>query len=275
MKIGRTSEIMNIKYLFTDMDGTLLDSQKQMSTRVRQAVAEFIARGGSFSIATGRCPEATNPLIEGLEVNMPAVLLNGAAVYDFQEKKYLHKIHLSEKCIKTVVNDVLEISPRVCVEAFEEGPPDFLNRDCIMDHEVFEENIEFNYATLSNHPSYMKILLYGENSELRKIEKHFASQASPEFRYTFSSPYYLEILPVTATKGDALTWISKEIGFPLEDTAAIGDFNNDIEMLRCAGLSGAPQNAVPAVKAVADQIVPSNDEDGIAHFIESIWNKNL
>jgi len=257
-----------IKYLFTDMDGTLLDSQKKISWRTRQRITEFISRGGYFSVATGRSTEVSWPFIKDVGVNLPAILLNGAAIYDFQTKKYLHKTYLPQGCIKTVVDDVLSIYPQVCIEAFEEGAPDFLNKDCIMDHEVLAEGHEFHYKTLSSTPSYMKILLYGENKELKKIEKHFRVSESTEFRYTFSSPHYLEILPLQATKGDAMTRISEKMGFSLESTAAIGDFNNDIEMLKCAGVSAAPENGVEAVKTVADYIVPSNDKDAVACFIE-------
>lgn len=257
-----------IKYLFTDMDGTLLDSQKRISERTRQRIMEFISKGGHFSVATGRSTEVSWPFIKDVGVNLPAILLNGAAVYDFQTKKYLHKTYLPQGCIKTVVDDVLSIYPQVCIEAFAEGPPDFLNKDCIMDHEVLAEGHEFHYKTLSNTPSYMKILLYGENKELKKIAKHFMGLEMAEFRYTFSSPHYLEILPLLATKGEAMTWISEKLGFSLESTAAIGDFNNDIEMLECAGVSAAPENGVPAVKEAADYVVPSNDEDAVACFIE-------
>ena len=80
---------MNHTYLFSDMDGTLLNSGGKVSAANAEAIREFQAAGGRFAVATGRSELITLPCLDGVEPNFPCILFNGAAVYDFGEKRFL------------------------------------------------------------------------------------------------------------------------------------------------------------------------------------------
>jgi hydroxymethylpyrimidine pyrophosphatase-like HAD family hydrolase len=84
---------------------------------------------------------------------------------------------------------------------------------------------------------------------------------------TESAPRYLEILPQNVHKGSGLTHLCEHLGIAQNEVAAIGDYRNDIEMLKFAGVSGAVANALPEIKSLADYTVSSNEEGGVGEFI--------
>lgn len=94
-----------IRYLFSDMDGTLIGSDHAVSAENAAAIRTFVSRGGHFSVATGRSPEIALPFLHGIPLNAPAILYNGAAVYDFEAGAFLHKQLLSE---------TLTMTPKCC-----------------------------------------------------------------------------------------------------------------------------------------------------------------
>ena len=257
-----------ISYLFSDMDGTLLDSRKKISEETIRSIERFISRGGHFAVATGRSPEITRPLIGGVPVNAPCILFNGAGVYDFSAEKFLYQEFLPSDIVQSIYETALKAYPMTCIEAFAEGPIHLLNRDCVMDHYIIEEQQPSQFFTYSGEQRYMKLLLYAQPEELQKVYRKLVPLLSGKVSYTFSAPFYLEILPLGVSKGTALNWLCEELNIDRENTASIGDFDNDAEMLRYSGLGAAPANASPAAKAAAKCLVPSNDEHCVSYFLE-------
>ena len=91
MKGDKIIMTTKFKYLFTDIDGTLLNSQKEISQENIDSIHKLVEQGGHFSVATGRCAEITFPFVDNLPINAPAILFNGAAVYDIPNRTFLHK----------------------------------------------------------------------------------------------------------------------------------------------------------------------------------------
>lgn len=259
----------SIQYLFSDMDGTLLNSRKEVSQDTIHSIQRFICAGGHFGVATGRSPEITLPLLTGVPINTPCILFNGAGIYDFSTKKYLHQEFLPQNIVRDICRTAEESYPQVCVEAFAEGPILLLNKNCVMDHFITEENQPCRFSKFSLDMRYMKLLLYAEPQKLRLICQKLIPIMEGKVSYTFSAPFYLEILPLGISKGTALEWLCKAAHISRTQVAAIGDFDNDAEMLRYSALGAAPANASPAAKAAADYQVPSNDEHCVSHLLEN------
>ena len=95
--------------LITDLDGTLLNSKKQISKGNKEAIEKFINGGGIFTIATGRGYEMALPVMEMLETNAPAVIFNGAGVFDFNKDEFLYK-ELVQGDVRGYVEKILEKS---------------------------------------------------------------------------------------------------------------------------------------------------------------------
>lgn len=259
----------HITYLYSDMDGTLLDSQKNISPENKNAILQFTRQGGHFAVATGRSPEIALPFLKEIPITAPSIFYNGAGIYDMAAKKFLYKKFLPGNVLEHILRISIQEYPQVCIEAFAEGPIQLLNHDCIIDHYITGENQPYIFSHYNPKESYMKFLLYAEPLALKKLSEKLAPVIKGHVAFTFSSPFYLEILPLSASKGAALKWICQNYHIDPRSVGAIGDFDNDSEMLRFAGLGAAPRNGSPLALNAADHIVSSNDE----HCIWDILTK--
>lgn len=254
--------------LYSDMDGTLISDQKTISAKNKEAIAAFVKQGGHFSIATGRSEVIALPFVADLAINAPAIVYNGAAVYDFEKKEFLFRCCLPPTLVRAFRQAAMEVYPQVCVEVYTDGIIQLLNPDCVMDHYIPAENQPYAYVAPDQMGECMKLLFYGEHKQLELVEKRlYEISGGKGFLSTFSADFYLEILPENASKGTALSWIKRHCGWKADQFAAIGDFYNDIAMLKAASMSAAPSNAPEDVKVYADLIVADNNHDALSDLI--------
>lgn len=257
------------KLLLSDMDGTLLNSQGMISKKNREAVDYFMENGGIFGIATGRSQLNSVLFLDEVSVNGPCILYNGCGVYDFAHKKFLSLEELSKErlgefltyCLKKYTDIAIQIyCPEMCyfISPVDEADPHFVSL-----HKPYE------FCTMDEIKDipWIKILFCGNPEDLQVLNDdmhHF--KLDQELNWVFSGENYLEYLPYGISKGSALTTIKKTLP-PQVQVYAVGDYNNDIEMLQVADVGIATMNALPALKEVADVITVSNDEDAIADII--------
>ena len=251
--------------LYSDMDGTLI-SEGTISQENRDALRALVEAGGDFSIATGRSEEVARPYLGGLPLTLPAILYNGAAVYDYKTESFLYKACLASDTVAHLVEIALLRYPEVCVQAFTGGQTRMLNPNGLSDPYVTREKQPTRPSTLAEAlaAGCFKLLFYGDNARLRDLERVFLADAPGSFVSTYSASFYLEILPCRATKGDALAWLANYLGKPREAFAAIGDYNNDVTMIQFAGLGAAPADAQACVKEAADVVVRPHREHAVA-----------
>ncbi len=256
-------------FLYADMDGTLLTGAKLVTQKNIDQIQRFVSLGGQFSVATGRSEVIAAPFLSKIPVTRPAIVYNGAAVYDFNKNVFLHQEELPAELVRTVFKASMEVYPKVCAEVYTNGMIELLNKNCVMDHYIPRENQPYRYASLDSFGFCMKLLMYGENEELRKVERAiYEVTGGKGFQSTFSAPYYLEILPEGVSKASALSWIFEHTDAEPAQTAAIGDFYNDVPMLSLASLSAAPANAPEDVQTEVNIVVADNEHDAVGDFIE-------
>lgn len=255
------------QYLYSDMDGTLINSQKEITQENKQAIMAFTEQGGHFAVATGRSEIITLPFIQDITINAPCILFNGAAIYDFSTSNFLYKKTISKNLICTIIHDTLSIYPSVCIEAFCGGPLQLMNPTGLMDHYITDECQPYITGNADTPPDCFKLLLYGEPDCLKQVFTTLLSLYPDQFSMTFSAPFYLEILPLGVSKGRALEFIIARENISRTSVCAVGDFDNDVEMLKTAGLGAAPANARDNVRQAADIVVASNDNHAIRDLI--------
>lgn len=257
------------KYLYSDMDGTLISNNKTVSQRNIDAIKEFVAHGGEFSVATGRSAELALPYLAGIPLTMPGIIYNGAAVYDFDKCTYLHKWCIPEDIMRKLVTTAIQVYPTVCAEVCDGRPMQLVNPNSEMDVYIIAENQAYEFASLDSCGDCLKVLFYGEHERLLEVQAAIESAGIRGVTSCFSAPFYLEYLPEDASKGHALQWISENLGGDLTQTAAIGDFDNDITMIEEVGFGAAPSNAQQVIKDRADVIVAHHTESAVADLIYS------
>jgi Cof subfamily protein (haloacid dehalogenase superfamily) len=259
--------------LLSDMDGTLLSPDGTVSEGNRAAILEFVQGGGLFSVATGRTHDSAWTQIHDLPINCPAIIYNGGGVYDFQKKEFLQSrcFHRSE--VEECLLDVMDLFPDITVMAFERERIAVLSGGEWVDDLPEEEQPHFTRTDISEVKDDVFKLIF-ISTDLRVAELRLYMNTHPmavKSEVVLTSGNCLELLPKGVSKGMALEWLRRHLGIPVEKTIAIGDYENDAEMLRVAGIAAAPENAHPDILALADIVVSSHGEDAVADLIQKVF----
>ncbi len=261
--------------LFSDMDGTLLDSQGKVSKENQEAVSCFMEQGGKFGIATGRSQLNSVLFLEDVEVNAPCILYNGGGIYDFAAAKFIVLNELNKEKLSLFLKDCLVKHKEVSIQVYCPQMSYFVSPEDLADSQTvsLHQPCQFTQIDAIMDQPWIKILLSGRREELQllnSIKKEYGLEE--EISSVFSAVNYLEFLPYGTSKGKALSKLREHMGSEYK-IYAVGDYNNDIEMLKEADVGIATQNAIPSLKEVADAITVSNDESAIADIIYHMIEK--
>ena len=264
-------KISNI-ILLSDMDGTLLNTQGVVSKENQEAVNYFIENGGLFGIATGRSQLNSVLFLDEIKVNAPCILYNGCGVYDFAAKQFLMLHELPKKKLTTFLIHCLSEFSEVTIQIYCPGMCYFISPITQADPHIVEIHQPCEFCGIEDimELPWIKILFCGEPDDLKAMNEQMVYYGlEQEISWVFSSEIYLEYLPYGVNKGSALQQIREKIGSDYK-IYAVGDYNNDIEMLQTADVGIATQNAIQTLKEIADRITVCNDESAIADIIYNI-----
>ncbi|WP_070000813.1 HAD family hydrolase [Cellulosilyticum sp. I15G10I2] len=257
----------------SDLDGTLITTNKAISKKNKEAIRDFISQGGEFTIATGRTVQNVLPYLDGLSINKACILYNGGAIYDLGKKAFIACSFLNKDKIVDVIKWILEQYSTLCIQVFTTETIYIVNHDKRVDPVVLAEKQAFKLSDIESilHKEWMKIILNGIHEELVECDTYLKSTLEEGVIHTvFSVPTYLEILPFGVSKGTALKELIKLTGAQNKKVIAIGDYDNDIEMIKMATVGIATRNASEGAKNSADLLTVSNDEDAIFEVITHI-----
>lgn len=258
--------------LCTDLDDTILTSDKTISDKNIEAIKYFMNEGGLFTFATGRVPKGVQPILKYIVPNAPMVCFNGGCIYDIQKEKELWASELTSEAID-VVDYVTSLHPSCGVEVCGKDKIYFCIRNRIVDEhqrlEHFPDN-DMNYKDIPE--AWRKVLFMVEADEVETIRNIISqSQYADSFSYVKSSPWYYEILPKGNTKGEGLLRLASMLNIKPENTIGMGDNENDIDLIQKAGTGVAVSNAVKLIKDAADIITRNdNNNDAVAELIYSL-----
>ncbi len=251
------------------MDGTLLNLKSRVSEKNVKALNRFVKGGGLFTVATGRMVKAIEPYLGVLPINIPAIVFNGAAIYDFSSKKLLWQNCLPDD-MDNVAARLLERFPEIGAELFHGNNIYLPSTNAETDEHAKREGFNPIFAEVKDIPKpWFKILIAWKPEKLVEIED-FLKGMKEEFHAMYSEPQFLELLHKTASKGSALKHLAAMLNFPCECVIAMGDNRNDLEMLQIAGTGIAVANAHEDAIKAADLTGGHHDEDAVAQVIDWI-----
>ncbi len=260
---------LRYRLLVADIDGTLVTSTREITPRVLAAVRAARRRGVRVCLATGRMWPSAEPYVRRLGADPPVILYNGGLVYDFATGTVLRRIPLDRDHARAVL-EILREHPQVQPHLYVDdrvytGRPSEITDQYRRKDGIAVEEVGDLLGSLSGEP--MKILIIGPRPELERVRARIG--ALPQGIHTvFSEDTYLEVLPRGSSKGAALRWMAHHLGIPLARVVAVGDNLNDREMIQLAGLGVAMGNAPDELKAQADYVTATNDDEGLAEVIE-------
>jgi len=268
--MGKFSNLL----LYSDVDGTFLDDAGQIHTKNRAAVEYFMEQGGLFGLASGRSTLSIQRILSDTRINAPAILYNGALCYDFQKGEVLHSLPLPSQAWEAV-SGLMEHFPSLAIEyVFQDHITCSNINDLTREHLEYEHLAydERNFTSIPN--GCYKVLFVGKPEDILLANNYMDRQEYPHIDYVRSSHYFLELVSKEASKGNALEWIASYLNIPIKNTFAVGDFYNDISMIKAAGCGAFVENAPDEIKTIADIVVAPNTSGSVDNFIEWV-EKNI
>ncbi len=262
-----------------DLDGTLLNSDKQLSQGNLAALKAADSAGYEIVPTTGRFYNAIPKIVRDLPFVRYAITINGAAVEDLKTKEVIYRAEIP--AIQALeIMAMLDQWP-VIYDCFMGGAAwvtgEFKNRidEMIQSHhyrkmfrELRHSVPELKAFVKMQGKSVQKIQFFTYDSEVRLCLMRDIPLMYADIYTSSSVPDNVEINQTRANKGEALLALAMHLGVPAENTVAFGDGTNDLTMIKMAGLGIAMENAVSELKEVADRVTTSCDEDGVAKGIE-------
>ncbi|MDD5932481.1 MAG: HAD-IIB family hydrolase [Oscillospiraceae bacterium] len=265
--------------LASDYDNTIVNTGAVMRGEIEEArpggatleaLRYFTAHGGRFAVATGRALSAFASHAGELPMNAPAVLYNGAALYDFATGEYLETNYLNAAAMARA-QEALDRWSALGAEAYNDAlaipavqPNEITRRHQHLTHTGVEE-----FRSLRDIPGPVgKLLLEGDRATLEQARVYLVSQPwSGEYEIIFSGQNLLEMTARGSDKGSMVRRLAARLGISMEHVYCVGDETNDISMLTAAREGFAPANCVEAVRQCGATIVSDVCHDALADVI--------
>jgi Cof subfamily protein (haloacid dehalogenase superfamily) len=258
------------RLVVVDLDGTVRSRRLGIPPGVRAAVAEARVRGVRVCVATGRMWRSAEPWVRALGADPPVILYNGGQVLDFATGRTLYERRLPRDAARAAlalarrdpdVQPHLYLHDRVYVERLHP-----LTDAYAADDGLTYELVPSLDALLADDDPH-KLLVIGGRERVESLQRAVRAARLPVHDVQ-SEPVYLEILPPHVSKGAALVAMLEALEVAAGETIAIGDNWNDVEMIEAAGLGVAMGHAPDGVRARADHVCGTAEEEGVREVIE-------
>ena len=267
-----------IRLIALDMDGTTFNSRKEITNRTRRTIAEAVERGIQVFPATGRPKSYLPQEIMSIPGVHYASTSNGASIIDMNKEAPLYEDLIPAERMPDIIRRIKDLpfiielfykgacycdrSTLPVIEQILQERPSVQNGQA---PEIYEDGI-FDRLLQDPFPVEKVHLIFSDLKIRKEIMDFYQKENILDVTSAFAEN--LELTSKTATKSNALLRLAGILGISQEETMAIGDSFNDLDMLGAAGTSVAMGNAEPEIKETADLITKTNDEDGVAWAIE-------
>lgn len=258
--------------VISDMDNTLLTPEEGVPQVNQDTIRLFCLLGGRFTIATGRTAVSAGRYLPSLTLSAPAIVYGGGAIFDFEKQSYVQKTLLPTAMAKQAALDVMAKFPGVGVEVMtDDGGICIVRANEYTYRHTVHEGLAYRMAPLETlNGGWNKVLFACSGETQRKIEAFLGERSYPGVYFIATNRTYFEIMPEGVTKGAALVSLCEYLGIPRENTIAIGDYYNDIELMQAAGHSVAMGNAPREVKDAAKAVTGRCLDGGVAQVLYTL-----
>lgn len=251
--------------LASDFDGTLKTDDGIITDDVKKSIADYMARGGFFTVCTGRIYQGFH-LYSPDYINAPVLLGNGAMAYDYEKEKVIFNDAIGEEGLPAI-RSILSAFPDISIEFYNFDKVCAINLNSHSEQHFTSQGIRFETVSSPEEAPlpWTKVMIaaHGCSKEVQEIlEKH------TEINFLRTTGDYVEILKKGVDKGTGLLKLADALGCKHGDTYAAGDGYNDVEMLVASNGGFVPENGSEEALAVAKYVTRSNNDGCIAHAIE-------
>ena len=262
------------KILFTDMDGTLLNDDSQVSPYTRQVLRDISAKGHVIVLSSGRSIHSILDTASKLDIIVPGMYIcaaNGAMIYECDSSKVLYYSPVSLEYVKSVWT--LAIKEGIHIQTYSDRELLVPSKSKEVDYYMIRCPhpliiTDTPWTVLEKPPVKLLAIDLEDHDKLDRFGKKVADMY-PDLNTLFSNPMYLEVISKDAGKGNALKWLCNYLNIPISSSYAAGDQFNDISMISAAGTGIAMSNGDPAIFEFADVLSEfDNNHDGLSQYID-------
>ena len=259
------------KLIALDMDGTLLNEEKQISPANYEAIQQARENGVKVVLASGRPLVGFRRYLEELNLISQedyAVAFNGALVQSSEGSEIVSRTTLTVEDYKYLneLSKELKVNIHALTESMVIAPKDnkYTRLEAEMNH-ISSEIIAVE--DVAEDTTIVKVMFIDEPELIEEIIEKIPETVTEKYTIVRSAPFFLEFLHKSVNKGTGVAALAEKLNIKQEEVICIGDAGNDIHMIKYAGLGVAMGNAFPEVKKVANFITKTNEQDGVAHII--------
>ena len=252
-----------------DLDGTLTNHEKVVTPKTREALLKAASEGAVIILASGRPTYGIEPVAECLELNQRGGYIlsyNGGNIVNAKTGEKLFSQFLPDEVIPELYAYAKEHGHALLGyagnEIITEMPDDQYVKEESRINKMNIRKVDNLFEFLEPHPT--KLLMTGDPTLMLKAEEELVEKLGDRMDIFRSAPFFLELVPKGIDKAKSLTRLLTKINLTPADLIAFGDGYNDLSMLKLAGMGVAMENAAPEVRAEADYVTLSNEEDGVA-----------
>lgn len=255
-----------------DLDGTLTNHDKVVTPRTRQALLQAESKGAIIILASGRPTYGIVPVAECLELEKRGGYIlsyNGGNIVNAKTAEKLFSQFLPDAVIPILYKYAKEKNHALLGyagnEIITEMPDDQYVKEESRINKMNIRKVDNLLDALEPHPT--KLLMTGDPTDMIKAEEELVEILGEKMDIFRSAPFFLELVPKGIDKAQSLLRLLSKINLTPADLMAFGDGYNDLSMLKLAGVGVAMANAAPEVRADADYVTLSNEEDGVAEAL--------
>ena len=252
-----------------DLDGTLTNHEKVVTPKTREALLQAASQGAVIILASGRPTYGIEPVAECLELQKRGGYIlsyNGGNIVNAKTGEKLFSQFLPDEVIPELYAYAKEHGHALLGyagnEIITEMPDDQYVKEESRINKMNIRKVDNLFEFLEPHPT--KLLMTGDPTLMLKAEEELVEKLGDRMDIFRSAPFFLELVPKGIDKAKSLTRLLTKINLTPADLIAFGDGYNDLSMLKLAGIGVAMENAAPEVRAEADYVTLSNEEDGVA-----------
>lgn len=264
----------------SDLDGTLFNSDKKITNFTADIINRFINQGGLFAIATARMAYGCDQKLVALNLNIPCIVMNGACIYSFNEKKYVDVKIIDTEKVMEIEGILDEEECNAFMYSYEKNALSIFykteadsNDVQYLSRRAQEECREIkrvdSFTRTAKNRQVVYFALTGNKNKIQHVYNKASRVAGIEsvmYLNIYNGLYCLEIFDSKANKAHALKNL-KQLLKP-DEVVAFGSKLSDIGMMKAADFCFAPENAVTEVKRIANRIIESCDNDGVAKYLK-------
>ena len=270
----------------SDLDGTLLTPNATLSNGTIVTMNKLLGEVLEFTCATARTPASVSYILSPLDIKVPAIMMNGVIIYNLASKRYEKVEYLEEKYFETILNYMRDLNLKAFIYGIHnnklstyyesisnDAMNTFMMERVTRYHKVFTQVDSFDQITRKDVIYCLFLDKKNVLDPLYNLVKDMDDISCSYYKDVyFDDIYCLELFSKNATKYNGVKYIKETYGY--DKIVAFGDNLNDIPMFQASDDCYAMSNAKPELKALANEIIGSNKEDGVAAYLEYLWKLN-